>query len=111
MAVRRTPYMRRSGQDAGLRADLPSWPCRFDSRHPLHHSPAGHGLAERSTWTSPRALALREQAREEPGTCTYRWFSADAALAHNEHVAELLARVGARSRPRVTMFADLGEER
>ncbi|MGP4001787.1 putative quinol monooxygenase [Streptomyces sp. 8N706] len=54
------------------------------------------------------ALALREQAREEPGTLNYRWFSAGvrgyvvleeyadsaAAVAHNERAAELLARVG-----------------
>ena len=87
------------------------------------------------------ALALGERAKEEAGTRTYRWFSggdgsylvieeytdANAALAHNENVAELLARVGecaemvyaelygpigpelgewARSRPRVTTFAD-----
>lgn len=54
------------------------------------------------------AFALREQAAEEPGTLTYRWFSpgpgsylvleqymdAEAALAHNERAAELLIRVG-----------------
>lgn len=54
------------------------------------------------------ALALRAQALEEPGTLTYRWFSAvsgsylvieeyvdsDAAMAHNERGALLLARVG-----------------
>src|SRR2546423_2162893 len=54
------------------------------------------------------ARALRERAEEEPGTRTYRWFSAGdggylvveeyadagAALAHNENVADLLARVG-----------------
>jgi quinol monooxygenase YgiN len=53
------------------------------------------------------ALALRAQAAEEPGTHTYRWFSAGsgsylvleeyadaaAALAHNERAAPLLARV------------------
>jgi quinol monooxygenase YgiN len=88
------------------------------------------------------ARALRERATEEAGTRTYRWFSggdggylvieeyadAEAALAHNEHVADLLARVGecaemvyaelygpigpelaewARTRPQVTTFADL----
>jgi quinol monooxygenase YgiN len=91
------------------------------------------------------ALALREQAKEEPGTRTYRWFSsgdgsylvieeytdANAALAHNEHAAELLARVGecaemiyaelygpigpelgewARSRPQVITFADFPDD-
>lgn len=54
------------------------------------------------------ALALRRQATEEPGTRSYRWFSAGAgsylvleeytdeaaAMAHNERAAELLARVG-----------------
>ena len=54
------------------------------------------------------ALALRGQAEDEPGTRTYRWFSAgdssylvleeytdaQAALAHNERAAELLERVG-----------------
>lgn len=54
------------------------------------------------------ASALREQAKEEPGTLTYRWFSSGAggylvleqymdgaaALAHNERAAELLVRVG-----------------
>jgi quinol monooxygenase YgiN len=54
------------------------------------------------------ALALWEQARDEPGTITYRWFSSGpgsylvleeytdsaAALAHNERAAELLERVG-----------------
>jgi quinol monooxygenase YgiN len=53
------------------------------------------------------ALALREQAKYEPGTLTYRWFSCGAgsylvleeytdsaaALAHNERAAELLERV------------------
>ena len=53
------------------------------------------------------ALALREQANDEPGTLTYRWFSSGdgsylvleeyadstAALAHNERVAALLERV------------------
>jgi quinol monooxygenase YgiN len=53
------------------------------------------------------AVALRDQAESEPGTRTYRWFSAGegsyivieeyadsaAALAHNERAAELLARV------------------
>lgn len=54
------------------------------------------------------ASALREQAAQEPGTLTYRWFSpgpgsylvleqyldAEAALAHNERAAELLIRAG-----------------
>lgn len=54
------------------------------------------------------ALALRKQATEEPGTRSYRWFSAGAgsylvmeeytdeaaAMVHNERAAELLARVG-----------------
>ena len=54
------------------------------------------------------AFALAEQAAQEPGTLTYRWFSpgpgsylvleqyadAQAALAHNERAAELLIRVG-----------------
>jgi quinol monooxygenase YgiN len=54
------------------------------------------------------AFALREQAKEEPGTLTHRWFAtgpgdylvleqymdAEAALAHNERSAELLIRVG-----------------
>ncbi|SRR6266545_1509082 len=54
------------------------------------------------------ALALREQAKDEPGTLTFRWFSSGpgsylvleeyadpaAALAHNERGAELLERVG-----------------
>ena len=54
------------------------------------------------------ALALRDQARDEPGTHTYRWFSAGAGsylvleeyadqaavLAHQERAAELLERVG-----------------
>lgn len=54
------------------------------------------------------ALALREQAEDEPGTLTFRVFSAGgggylvleeyadtaAALAHNERGAALLARVG-----------------
>jgi len=54
------------------------------------------------------ALALSERAAEEPGTRTYRWFSAGvgsylvleeyadtaAALVHNERGADLLARVG-----------------
>jgi quinol monooxygenase YgiN len=87
------------------------------------------------------ALALGERAKAEPGTRTYRWFragddsylvieeytDAPAALAHNEHVADLLARVGdcaemvfvelygpigpelgewARTRPQVSTFAD-----
>lgn len=64
--------------------------------------------AQRQTDFEEIALALREQAKEEPGTRTYRWFSsgdgsylvieeytdAKAALAHNERAAELLARVG-----------------
>ncbi|MFF4533731.1 putative quinol monooxygenase [Streptomyces sp. NPDC001407] len=54
------------------------------------------------------ALALREQAGEEPGTLNYRWFSAgagsylvleeyvdsSAAMAHNARGADLLARIG-----------------
>jgi quinol monooxygenase YgiN len=91
------------------------------------------------------ALALRERAKEEPGTRTYRWFSsgdgsylvieeytdAKAALAHNSHVAELLARVGecaemiyaelygpigseldewARTHPQVSTFADFPDD-
>ncbi|MEU2431009.1 antibiotic biosynthesis monooxygenase family protein [Streptomyces sp. NPDC007861] len=88
------------------------------------------------------ALALRDRAAEEPGTLTYRWFSAgdegsylvleeyaddDAAMAHNERAADLLARVGqcaemvyaeiygdvgprlrewVRSHPQVTAYAD-----
>ncbi|MBT2386771.1 putative quinol monooxygenase [Streptomyces sp. ISL-11] len=54
------------------------------------------------------ALALRDQAAEEPGTHVYRWFSAGAgsylvleeyadgaaALAHNARGADLLARMG-----------------
>lgn len=53
------------------------------------------------------ALSLCEQAREEPGTLTFRWFSSGAgsylvleeyadsaaALAHNERAAALLERV------------------
>ncbi|GHF53920.1 quinol monooxygenase YgiN [Amycolatopsis bartoniae] len=53
------------------------------------------------------ALALREQARDEPGTLTYRWFSAGqgsytvieqytdpaAGVAHNQRAAALLERV------------------
>ncbi|MEV6568524.1 putative quinol monooxygenase [Streptomyces kronopolitis] len=53
------------------------------------------------------AVALRDQAQEEPGTPTYRWFSAGAgsyvvleeytdtaaAMVHQERAAELLARV------------------
>lgn len=87
-------------------------------------------------------FALRERAGDEPGTLTYRVFAAgpgsclvieeyvdsDAALAHNEHAADLLERVGrcadmihaelygrigpevrawAESRPEVSVFADL----
>lgn len=54
------------------------------------------------------ALALQEQADSEPGTLTFRWFSAGAdsyialeqyrdeaaAMEHNERGAHLLARVG-----------------
>src|SRR4051812_41633000 len=54
------------------------------------------------------ALAFRAQAEGEPGTITYRWFSAGAgsylvleeyvdaaaALAHNERGAALLERAG-----------------
>jgi quinol monooxygenase YgiN len=54
------------------------------------------------------ALALCEQAKDEPGTLTFRWFSfgagsylvleeytdSAAALTHNERAAELLERVG-----------------
>ena len=54
------------------------------------------------------ALALREQALNEPGTLTFRWFSAGAdsyialeqygdetaAMEHNSRGAHLLARVG-----------------
>jgi quinol monooxygenase YgiN len=53
------------------------------------------------------ALTLAARAVDEPGTLTYRWFSAGegsylvleeyvdeaAAMAHNEAVADLLARV------------------
>jgi quinol monooxygenase YgiN len=53
------------------------------------------------------ALALSEQAAQEPGTRTFRWFAAEpgsylvleeyaddaAATAHNERAADLLARV------------------
>jgi quinol monooxygenase YgiN len=53
------------------------------------------------------ALALREQAQDEPGILTFRWFSSGAgsylvleeytnsaaALAHNERAAELLKRI------------------
>jgi quinol monooxygenase YgiN len=53
------------------------------------------------------ALALRDQARDEPGTLTYRWFSSGidsylvleeyadsaAAMAHNERAAGFLERV------------------
>lgn len=53
------------------------------------------------------ALALRDQAREEPGALNYRWFSAGAgsylvieeyvdsaaAMAHNARGAHLLARL------------------
>jgi quinol monooxygenase YgiN len=88
------------------------------------------------------ARALRERAEEEPGTRTYRWFLAgdggylvieeyadtQAALMHNENVADLLARAGecaemafaelygeigaelgewARGRPGVTTYPDL----
>jgi quinol monooxygenase YgiN len=54
------------------------------------------------------ALALRKQAVHEPGTLTFRWFSAGAncyiaieqygdaaaAMEHNRRGADLLARVG-----------------
>ena len=70
--------------------------ARFDVRD--------HGQAE----FEQIALALVEQAKDEPGTRTYRWFSAGAgsylvleeysdpaaAMAHNERAAKLLARVG-----------------
>lgn len=53
------------------------------------------------------ALELADRATDEPGTLTYRWFTAGdgayvvieeyvdeaAAMAHNEAVADLLARV------------------
>ncbi|WP_369243982.1 putative quinol monooxygenase [Streptomyces sp. R41] len=59
------------------------------------------------------ALALQEQVKEEPGTLTYRWFSAgagsylvieeytddEAVAVHQERSAELLERAG--------QFADL----
>jgi quinol monooxygenase YgiN len=65
-------------------------------------------LDERQADFEEVALALREQATNEPGTRTYRWFTSGAgsylvleeytdsaaALAHNERAAELLARVG-----------------
>ncbi|HEU5332658.1 MAG TPA: antibiotic biosynthesis monooxygenase family protein [Actinocrinis sp.] len=92
------------------------------------------------------AFALREEAAQEPGTLTYRWFSpgpgsylvleqymdAEAALAHNERAAELLARVGdcatmvsaelygpltpdleewVRAHPQATVFAELPDPR
>jgi quinol monooxygenase YgiN len=63
---------------------------------------------QRQTDFEQVALALREQAKDEPGTRTYRWFSSGAgsylvleeytdsaaALAHNERAADLLERVG-----------------
>ncbi|MGW7518208.1 putative quinol monooxygenase [Streptomyces sp. NPDC054796] len=88
------------------------------------------------------ALALRDAAAAEPGTVNYRWFSmpdpgcylvleeytdSAAAVMHNEHQAELLARVGetaemifaeiygpvgpevrewARTRPQVRVYPD-----
>jgi len=65
-------------------------------------------LDQRQAEFEELALALRKQASEEPGTRTYRWFSAGgssylvleeyddepAAIAHQERAAELLARVG-----------------
>jgi quinol monooxygenase YgiN len=65
-------------------------------------------LGQRQADFEEVALALSEQAAEEPGTRTFRWFSAGAgsylvleeytdeaaAIAHNERAAELLARAG-----------------
>lgn len=85
------------------------------------------------------ALALAARAVGEPGTLTYRWFSAGegayivieeyvdeaAAVAHNDGVADLLARVPdcaelvfaevygvgslawAEGKPQVTLYPDL----
>jgi quinol monooxygenase YgiN len=71
------------------------------------------------------AQALREQARDEPGTLTYRWFSsADggylvleeysdsaAAVAHNEQAATLLERVAqCADMVDAEVYGDIGPE-
>lgn len=71
------------------------------------------------------ALALREQAEDEPGTITYRWFSAGAgsyvvleqytdpaaAMAHNERAAELLERVaGCADLVHAELYGPIGPE-
>ncbi|WP_314175394.1 putative quinol monooxygenase [Streptomyces winkii] len=70
------------------------------------------------------ALALLEQADDEPGTLTYRFFSAAggylvleeyaddaAALAHNERAAPLLERVGECAElVRAELYGPIGPE-
>jgi quinol monooxygenase YgiN len=71
------------------------------------------------------ALALAARAAEEAGTLSYRWFGPDhgsylvieqyadtaAALAHNEHSADLLARVeGSAEMVFAELYGTLGPE-